>query len=110
MKNRKNKRKKDNNKNKNIKKFKVDNFKFKSKFKNFDLSKIYNNLVKMISNISNVNYLDFYVIKHIIYNRFKFINYQSFETSHIIKKYSKILSIVQTSIIRIEIIIIIMKS
>ena len=54
-------------------------------------------------NISNVNCFDFYVIRYIIYDRKKFFDYQSFKTSYIIKKYDKILSIVITSIIRIEI-------
>ena len=65
---RRNKRKNNNNNNENNKKFKFNNLKFKSKFKDFNVSKIYNNCVKLNLNISNVNCLDFYIIKHIIHN------------------------------------------
>ena len=72
---RKDKRKNNNDNNENNKKFKFNNFKFKSKLKNFNVSKIYNNYAKMNLNILNINYFDFYVIKHIIYNREKFFDY-----------------------------------
>ena len=72
---RKNKRKSDNNNNENNKKFKFNDFKFKSKFKDFNISKIYNNCAKMNLNILNLNYFDFYIIKYIIYNRNKFFDY-----------------------------------
>ena len=38
-----------------------------------------------------------------IHNRNKFFDYQLFKTSHIVKKYNKILSIIIINIIRIEI-------
>ena len=72
---RKDKRKNDSNNNENNKKSKFNNFKFKSKLKDFNISKIYNNCAKMNLNILNINYLDFYIIKHIIYNREKFLDY-----------------------------------
>ena len=72
---RKNKRKSDNNNNENNKKFKFNDFKFKSKFKNFNVLKIYNNCAEMNLNILNLNCLNFCVIKHIIYNQNKFFDY-----------------------------------
>ena len=72
---RKNKRKNDNSNNENNKKPKFNDFKFKSKFKNFNILKIYDNCARMNLNISNLNYLNFYIIKHIIYNRNKFFDY-----------------------------------
>ena len=65
---RKSKRKSDNNNNENNKKFKFNNFKFKLKFKDFNISKIYNNYKKINLNILNLNYFNFYIIKYIIYN------------------------------------------
>ena len=72
---RKKKRKSNNNNNENNKKLKFNNFKFKSKIKNFNISKIYNNCAKVNLNILNLNYFNFYIIKYIIYNRNKFFNY-----------------------------------
>ena len=72
---RKNKRKSDNNNNESNKKFKLNNFKLKSKFKDFNISKTYNNYAKVNLNILNLNCFNFYVIKHIIYNRNKFLDY-----------------------------------
>ena len=54
-------------------------------------------------NISNLNCFDFYIIKHIIYNRNKFLDYQLLKTFHIVKKYNKTLLIIIINIIRIEI-------
>ena len=71
----KDKRKNDNSNNKSNKKLKFNDFKPKSKFKNFNILKIYNNCAKVNLNILNLNCLNFYIIKHIIYNRNKFFNY-----------------------------------
>ena len=69
------KRKGGNNNNKNNKKFKFNDFKFKSKLKNFNILKIYNNCARVNLNISNLNYLNFYIIKYIVFNRNKFFDY-----------------------------------
>ena len=100
---RKNKRKSDNNNNENNKKFKFNDLKFKSKFKNFNISKIYNNCARINLNISNLNCFNSYIIKHIIHNRNKFFDYQSFKTFYIVKKYDKTLLIIIINIIHIEI-------
>ena len=100
---RKNKRKDDNNNNKNNKKLKFNNFKFKSKFKEFNILNIYNNCAKVNLNILNLNRFNFYIIRHIVYNRNKSFDYQLFKTSHIVEKYDKILLIIIINIIRIEI-------
>ena len=54
-------------------------------------------------NISNLNYFNFYIIKYIIYNRNKFLDYRLFKIFHIVKKYDKTLLIVIINIIYIEV-------
>ena len=63
----KRKREYKNNNNKN-KKSKIDNFKFKFDFKEFNLTKIYDNLINIDINIFDLYYLNSYVIRYIIYN------------------------------------------